>query len=109
MDVPRETCSDINELQIVSHEKFCTDEISLFSPVIFMSAFRSRSFNENVDAINFTNNVRGFALILGFKYFSSNRCFDSSHGEINVITVINVINVILYCCYFVKQLLLSFS
>ena len=51
MDVSRETCSDVNVLQIVSHGNFCTDGISLFLSIMIMSTFRSWIFNENVCAI----------------------------------------------------------
>ena len=34
------------------------------------------TFNGNVYAMRYTNNFSGVALILGFKHFSSSRCFD---------------------------------
>ena len=84
MNAPMETCSDINELQIVSHNSLFNDEISLFSPIIIMPAFGNWSFIEKFCSINYTNNLRGFALISVLNI--SNRCFDSSLGEFNAIT-----------------------
>lgn len=84
MNAPMETCSDINELQIVSHNSLFNDEISLFSPIIIMPAFGNWSFIEKFCSINYTNNLRGFALISVLNI--SNRCFDSSLGEFNTIT-----------------------
>lgn len=63
MNAPMETCSDTNELQIVSHNSLFSDEISLFSPIIIMPAFGNWSFIEKFCSINYTNNLRGFALI----------------------------------------------
>ena len=58
----------------------------MFSSIIIVSAFGNRSFNENVYAINCTNNLRGFVLIFRIKYFNSNRYFDSALGKFNGIT-----------------------
>ena len=51
MHAPRETCSDINELQIASQDNLSIAEISLFLSIINISTFQNQSFNENVLAI----------------------------------------------------------
>ena len=81
-----ETYSDINDLQIASHDNLCTDGISLFLPIIFMPAFGNWSFDENVCVINSTYNLRGISLIFCFKRFNSSRSFDFFLREFYVIT-----------------------
>ena len=61
---------------------------ALFLPIIMMLAFGRWSLNnKNVCSIKVCiNNFRVFALIFCFKRLNSNRCFDSSREEFNVIT-----------------------
>ena len=84
MNDPRETSSNINELQIVLNDNLYTVRISL--PTTIMPTFKHWNFNDKVCGNNCTNNLRGFALLFCFEHFNRNRCFGFSFGEFNVIT-----------------------
>ena len=81
MNTPKETCSNTNELKIVSRNCLRIDRIYPFSMIIT----ENRSFNENVCAINCTNNLGNFALIFCSKILNNNPYFNSSLGKFNLI------------------------
>ena len=84
VDSTRKTCSDINELPIVSLDNWCIDRKFLFSS---MPDFGNWSLNENVCVIiSCTNNVGGFVLIFCLEHFSRSSYFDCFLGKFNVIT-----------------------